>query len=57
MDEESELREIPGILLDGHYVCQYCGESVLQAIMLMGTLTWRCSEGHLSMIEDFGLDF
>ncbi len=57
MDEEAELREIPGVLLDGHYMCQYCSESVLQAIVLMGTLTWRCSEGHLSMIEDFGLDF
>lgn len=44
-----------GVTVDGTFYCQTCGEECEDAIYYpVGDLVWKCPEGHVSIIEDFG---
>ena len=43
------------VAFEGTYQCHTCGETVYDAVYLtdLSILTWKCSQGHKSFIENF----
>lgn len=55
---QSHAEEVPkGIPVDGAFGCQTCYEQCEDAeyFRVEKILKWKCSEGHVSYIEDFVL--
>lgn len=57
MEGGQEKQETPKMELDVDVCCQICGEYVDGANYhpVEKLLTWRCSQGHTSFIEEFRL--
>ena len=47
----------PPLLVDGTYRCQICMEDtdVAEYFQASRVLRWKCSQGHISLIEKFDL--
>lgn len=53
--QESKTPEVEGITIDGAFGCQTCHYQCDEAIWNPDkqTLTWKCPDGHNSVIRDF----
>ena len=53
--EEINLAAANQVQFEGTYQCHTCNETVYNAVYLpdLGVLTWKCTEGHKSFIENF----
>lgn len=54
--KQAQTQQKPeGVIIDGTFGCQRCSESVDEAeyFPVEKFLRWKCSQGHLSYIEDF----
>jgi len=56
---EKEEKEKPNqVAFEGAFQCHTCNETVYDAVYLpdMSVLTWKCSQGHKSFIEEFRIN-
>jgi hypothetical protein len=55
--QEQEAEAPKGMVIDGGFSCQECFEQVDEAeyFRLEKILKWKCSEGHISYVEEFVL--
>jgi hypothetical protein len=50
-------KEPEGIMMYGSYMCQFCGEMCWEGkyFPVDSVLSYKCSKGHLSILEKFSL--
>jgi hypothetical protein len=53
--QPSKQQDMQKVEVEGNFMCQVCNESCDNAFYLpsMSVLTWKCSSGHISTIEEF----
>lgn len=54
--KESPLGDEPqGMMIAGTYICQFCGDFVLEGKYFPtdAVLSYKCDQGHLSIVEKF----